>query len=716
MSNYIVEDEERFNHREPVYNYKNNKFDSSKYLVIGIATLLIMIFIIIIASRVRVKDEYSSLEIDMVIEAEKYVNNYNIESNKELYLDVNKLGIEIPNNCNIMSGVVYEEGDYKPYLLCDDYESRYLDDDSNIKLVGKKVLLLTKGSNYYELGYQGNEEYQISGKVNTNEEGIYNIYYIPQQGQNYTIRKVIVVDVEDANILLPKINIDNSETTIEIGQNYNEKIVAVDNNDGNISNMIIKKENVNNQEMGEYKNYYSVSNHLGYTTMAMKSIIVVASLNDDETSIITNLSDDNMTNQNITISVKVIGNKYDYMELPDKSTTKEREFVYEVSENDSYLFTVYNIDGTSTYKNVKINNIDKSVPTGTCSAVLYSDKTSFTVNMTSFNYIVGYNYIVDGKESGYVQNNYHSTNLVGNNEASVKVKDYVGNEAVIKCSTTASKFQYDPNGYRDLTYQGKPRLRIPLPDALAKKGYTVPQLNKCIYDRVVKAGPGTRYGVVEAAYGLIDCMYKMTGTVLSYNHTSGKVEEENINSGGKTSYCTGINKDICGKLGVNTNWGKEGGSCNTGATQCWHGLNCATFVRWAMCNGGMDLCSRGSAGAYGMASSKYFPEADIVNVLGNTVKYVSGHDMSMYSAEQLIRKIKPGDVLAHFNTKTDVNGSSQHTYVVIGIDNDGIYTANDGYYVKKIRYSNMLNGEYSYRILFLDNYYANQNNRNHLYN
>ena len=712
MSNYIIEDEIRDYHPLKESN-ANNKFDPSKYLVIGVAILVIMIFVIIVAGRIHVRDEYSSLEIEMVKEAERYVNKYSLMGNKEIYLDADKLDIKIPDNCNIMSGVIYEEGNYIPYLYCDDYESRYLDSNSNIKLVGNNVILLAKGSKYYELGYQGEVEYQISGKVNTDEEGIYNVYYIPKQGQEYTIRKVIVVDNPNANELLPKINIDDSEATIELDQNYNEKIVAVDNKDGNITNMIIKKENVNNKEIGEYKNYYSVTNRSGYTTMAVKNVVVVASLNEDETSIITSLSNDNMTNENVIISVRIVGNLYDYTELPDKSITKEREFVYEVGESDNYLFNVYNKDGTRIYKNVKVDNIDKSSPEGSCKATLYSDRTVFSVNITSFNYIVGYNYIVDNQESGYVSNSYYSSSLVGDKEASVILRDYVGNTSTIKCETTANKYQYDPLGYRDLTYQGKPRLRIPLTEALAKKGYTVPQLNKCIYDRVVKAGPGTRYGVVEAAYGLIDCMYKMTGTVLSYNHASGKVEEENTKSGGKTNYCGGINKDICGKLGVNTNWGKQGGSCTTDT--CWHGLNCATFVRWAMCNGGMDLCSRGSAGAYGMANSKYVPEADIVNVYGSEVKYVSGRDMSYYSASQLIRMIKPGDVLAHYNTRTDVNGSTQHTYVVIGIDNEGIYTANDGYYVKKIRFSNMLDGEYSYRILFLDNYYANQNNRNHLY-
>ena len=77
--------------------------------------------------------------------------------------------------------------------------------------------------------------------------------------------------------------------------------------------------------------------------------------------------------------------------------------------------------------------------------------------------------------------------------------------------------------------------------------------------------------------------------------------------------------------------------------------------------------------------------------------------------------VKPGDI-AFTARHGDNDGSSQHTFVIIGKDETGIYTANNGNYINKITYSSMLNGESYYRLLFLDNYYANENNRNNLYN
>ena len=197
-----------------------------------------------------------------------------------------------------------------------------------------------------------------------------------------------------------------------------------------------------------------------------------------------------------------------------------------------------------------------------------------------------------------------------------------------------------------------------------------------------------------------------TGYVLPYNHSGGKVVEERTSGGGTTTYCKGINADICGKLGVNSNWGKPGGTCSSDT--CWYGLNCATFVRWAMCNGGMDLCSKGSAGSHDMTSVKYFPEADGVLINGNKVTYYSGRNLTNYSAEQILRMIKPGDAIA-----TGEGGG--HTFVVVGIDNDGIYTAEDGYYMRYIKFSTIIKNNVGYRILLLDRYYDNPQNRNNLY-
>ena len=520
-----------------------------------------------------------------------------------------------------------------------------------------------------------------------------------------SVRKVVVIDNPSINNLYPKINIIKEENKIEIGGVLEEEVSAYDMIDGDISEKIIKVDNVNTSEIGTYKKIYSVTNSQGYTTMISRDITVLQSLKEEDTSILTSVEDEKITNENVKIKIKVVGNNYDYIILPDKKTSKEKEMSYEAEENGEYIFTAVNKDGTTVISKVNISNIDRTTPTGTCKAILYGNKTSISVVGISFNRLVGYNYIINNQESGYITTSYYTSNTTSNSNIYVLIKDYVGNENKIQCGIE-KKYSYDPNGYRDKTYiDVKPRLRIPIKDALLTKGHTVEELNRCIYDQVQAAGPGTRYGVVAAGYSLIDCTYKMTGYVLSYDHTGGKISGDN--------YCS-FNSDICGKLGVNTKWGKAGGTCSSG--DCHYGLNCATFVGWAMCNGGMDLCNNRSAGAYGMVSTDFFPNADGVYVSGDKVTYYSGNsDLTRYSANQLVRMLKPGDVFAR-KRLNDPDGSSQHAAVIVGVDNTGIYTANDGYFIQKISYSSLLDANMSYRLLFLDKYYDSESNRNSLYN
>ena len=702
MSNYIIEDEvEDYEFVEPA-----EKTSPSKKVFGGIIILIIMIIAIIIANKVQVRSSYSSLEIEMVNKAEKYLKRSGEIEEDEVYVDVEKINISLPDNCNVLSGVLYSHEEYIPYLYCDDYKSHVFNNDDYLSIKGEKIIFLTIGSKYYELGYNSSQDIQISGDVDTSKEGVYNIYYIPKNGNYAMIRKVIVVDNETADSFKPVITIDRDEMELELGETYIENVRSVDIIDGNITNKIVKIGEVNEEEVGEYKIIYSVTDSMGYTTMKSRNITV---LNRGETNIITSFDKENMSNNNIEINVKIIGDNYSYTILPDKRREIATKFTYEVKENGKYTFEVVNKDESSITKTVSVNNIDKTRPTGSCSATLYSDKTLFSVNVDSFNYIVGYNYRVEGKESGYLPTSSYTFGVGGKNNISVTVKDYIGNEETFDCLIKERKSSIDPNGYNASNtkfndYRGS-RLRIPIADALSSRGYTVNDLNRCIYSQVESATPYTRYGVVAAAYSLIECTYKMTGSVLSYNHTSGKVHVDS-----DTDYCK-YNSDICGKLGINRRWGEAGGTCKT--EPCFHGLNCATFVRWAMCNGGMNLCTGGSAGAYGMVNVKYFPEADGVTIVGDSVSYYSGRNLTNYSAYQLVRMIKPGDVLAQ---QRGGDSESQHAYVVIGVDNNAIYTANDGYFYERITFDTMLKGEYSYRILFLDNYYNNPSNHNGLYN
>jgi hypothetical protein len=254
----------------------------------------------------------------------------------------------------------------------------------------------------------------------------------------------------------------------------------------------------------------------------------------------------------------------------------------------------------------------------------------------------------------------------------------------------------DPTDYGDSNYNtsvGGTALTTSLESALAAKGNTIEDLNNCIGDRVNSAGYGTRAGVVEAAMGLLECTMSLTGGfTYPYDHYGGSVSQADLN----------------GKLGVNSKWGKSGGTgCAT--SSCLLGLNCASFVRWSFCNGGMDLCSRGSTFAQEMASTTYYPEAIKIKLCPGF--QVQAGSTSISSSSEAVSNIKPGDVLFS-NT---IDGGNGHVMVVVGVSDGSITIAENGRKTRSISKSELTSSSsHTYSILLLDDYYANSSNVNGL--
>lgn len=258
-------------------------------------------------------------------------------------------------------------------------------------------------------------------------------------------------------------------------------------------------------------------------------------------------------------------------------------------------------------------------------------------------------------------------------------------------------------GYGDSDYNdviGGTPLNEGLKSALAKHGHTIEDLNNCIGNRVTSAGMGTRAGVVEAGMGLLQCTMDLTGGfTYPYDHRGGYV-------GGN------YNPDIQGKLGVNSKWGEYADYATgcAGSGPCRLGLNCANFVRWSMCNGGMDLCSRGSTFATGMAgvnsSENYFPGAIRVR-LTPSFSVLSGSFSG--TKEDAIAQIQPGDVLY-----SDHGGSGNHVMLIVGTSSDSITIAENGRKTRRISKSELSSNSMTYVVLLLDDYYANDSNKNSL--
>ena len=427
MSNYIVEDEVK-----DYGYYKMTPKDNNKSMfIIGVAVLIV--FIIIIIAFPKKKDAYLTIEEKMVETASEYVYENNIPSDNEIYLDVSKLNFDLPDSCSSLSGVIYNEEEFTPYLLCRNYESKILDnDDSLYQLKGHEIVFLLKGMSYIELGYTGNEMI-VSSNIKE-DEGVYNVYYISQDS-HVLMRKVIVLDNPNLYDYYPKMEMtSDNPIVIEKGASLPLPTV-IDNIDGDINNNIVYYSDIDLSTSGEYKVIYNVRNSMGYETSLAKNIVVTDDLNSyNNFQITVTLSTENMTNQNVYAHISIAGDGYDYIVLPNGEKLDLSNFVYVINENGEYEFVAMSKMGVMNKKKVTINNIDRTPPVGTCSATIYSNKTTVSVNVTSFNYIIGYNYHFNGKESGYSKNSNYTINET-TNSVSVEIMDYIGNTAIIDCST-----------------------------------------------------------------------------------------------------------------------------------------------------------------------------------------------------------------------------------------------------------------------------------------
>ena len=326
------------------------------------------------------------------------------------------------------------------------------------------------------------------------------------------------------------------------------------------------------------------------------------------------------------------------------------------------MVKAYDKDGTYKEENIIVDNIDRSKPEGSCVALLDNNGLTINVYAKSNNLVSGYDYIIDDYESDYRNVSIFTKDVKKANKVMVNIKDNIGNIGTINCSVSDKSI-----GFINTLSGRNKHLSENIVTALQKKGHTVGDLNSCITSRVKEYGAGTRKGVAAAGVALIECTYNMTGHTIPYNHTSGNL-----------AYCPkAVVNDLCGKLGINTYWGTQGGMCRDGDAICYYGLNCASFVRWAFCNGGMDHCNTVSNGA-GFNSSEFFKEMYGFKYTGGKITYRGTKDVTQgKSIIDLVSMLKPGDLIS-WSKPALTGASSAHVMLVVGNDGKNIYYAEDG--------------------------------------
>lgn len=303
-------------------------------------------------------------------------------------------------------------------------------------LFGSNEVTVYKGENYQEPGFyaiEGSEfitsEVEIINQVDTSKIGTYQITYILKD-----IKKTRIVNIiENPNTSIKDIKfelIGSEKITLYKGEIYNELgYTAYDKNNNDISNQVLVKGVVDTKNIGTYCIEYSIS--LKEKIKTLKRIVEVIE-EKEELNINFDYSK-TITNQFVLVNIKVTGDNFSYLKLPDLTISNGMDTTYQINKNGSYSFYVYDTNGNYKVKSLTINNIDNEKPTATCKATTYFDKTEITV-LASDNVGV----------SKYVYENTYSSNsntYTINKEldsVNVVVYDTVGNKTSVNCDIEKS--------------------------------------------------------------------------------------------------------------------------------------------------------------------------------------------------------------------------------------------------------------------------------------
>ncbi len=419
--------------------YTDKKPIKTKKKQSNFGVIIIMILIIFTLSYFFIfkdflKDSNTKMEDEMVSKAKDYVSSNNISTNKEIYFDVSKLGITLDSECSLTSGVLYDGVNYTPNLVCSNYKSSVVKTNKEvsnyISLKGDDVIVLAKGMNYYDPGYNSNDIVVVVGNVGT-EEGVYNIYYKTKNSNSIVNRKVIIIDNQAIRDLFPTIALNGDELIHLVqGNIYQEPgIVGYDQIDGNITSNVKTDGKVDSNVIGEYKISYTLTNSRGYSNTITRVINVIS--RDSDLMLGYTLMPENLTNQDVTIKLS-INNEYNKIVYPDGTEGKDLSYI--VSDSGTYHFMVYDMYNRIIEKDIEVNNIDKTIPDGRCVAIRYYNRTEINVSITTEKQISSYEYFINNASSGITQTNNYVSKVVKPSKVTVIVKDSINNQNEITCS------------------------------------------------------------------------------------------------------------------------------------------------------------------------------------------------------------------------------------------------------------------------------------------
>ncbi len=299
-----------------------------------------------------------------------------------------------------------------------------------IQLLGEEKITMYVGDKYEEPGYWAKDSngrnatklIDITNNINSQQIGEYEVIY--SIGETKSTRYVSVIRKPETNT---KITLTGSSTMyLKIGEAYKEPgYKATDASGNNLTGRVKISSDVNTKKPGTYHVNYTIVNTDKVTIKNTRTVIVI------DSSVAITLDDNNYTNSDVTISVYSNDKYFSYMVLPNGEESKKNPTEYKVSENGSYSFKVYDTKGIVNNSTIKVKNINKVKPTGSCSGSFGGGKS--TINVTASDDIGISHYVVNG--TSYTSNRFTINGEY--KEVTIAIFDVAGNSTDAKCTLTS---------------------------------------------------------------------------------------------------------------------------------------------------------------------------------------------------------------------------------------------------------------------------------------
>lgn len=426
-------------------------------------------------------------------------------------------------------------------------------------LNGEENMVVDYGSTFNDPGFialDGENDIsnyvKVNGKIDTYNSGAYKINYELNYNEEikYLTRIVMVKDIS-INDLKLVLNGEENIYILKDGKYEDEGayvINTINNSNFDYGDLIITN-NIETSKTGNYEVDY-VFTYKGLSLNATRNVNVF--------DIYASISPETITTNKVKITIDLDNiSNYSNTELPDGTTTLNKDIEYEVKENGDYEFTI-NLNNKDEYK--RIVTVKNIIADYKCTGEITSSGTKINITPKTQE-VKTYEWKVKG-QTIKGSSSYSIDKIV--NSATVNLYFEDEEKYTVNCNIQDKlvyHFKYDASNSKPFmkcnTYTAQDTARL---DA---------QLRQV----VVEAGAGTRAGVVAAARFLV-----------------GGLDYKLPYEGGKYYQKSGLN------IGQSNAWGCSGS-----------GLDCYSFVAWARAQNGLP-----DDGFYN--GTKYSTASEIANI------------------------------------------------------------------------------------------------------